>query len=76
MLIYQRWSKLQKDFYIEDEMRFNISKIPEIYDTIRHDLAKNNKIFSHLEFDSVSFMNLAKLFAYFVVSNEYGITNE
>ncbi len=29
-------------------MRFNISKIPEIYDTIRHDLSKNAYVFSDL----------------------------
>lgn len=56
-------------------MRFNISKIPEIYDTIRHDLSKNKEVFSRLDFDSTAFMELAKNFAYFVVSNEYGITN-
>lgn len=57
-------------------MRFNISKIPEIYDTIRHDLSKNAHVFSDLQFDTHSFMELAKLIAHFVVSNEYGITNE
>ena len=58
-------------------MKFNISKIPEIYDTIRHDLHRNSYIFKNLEdFDVEQFRLNSKLLAHFVVPNEYGLTDE
>jgi hypothetical protein len=50
IIIYKRWSKLQKDFYDSETKKFNISKIPEIYDNIRYDLKKNHQIFNNLDF--------------------------
>jgi len=46
MLVSNRWSKLKKDFYNRDTKTYNISKVPEIYDTIKHDLRKNSLIFN------------------------------
>ncbi len=70
MLVYSRWSKLKKDFYIKETDKFNISKIPEIYDTIRHDYVKNSHIFSKIDHKKLeSLYNLAKLMGHFVVIN-------
>lgn len=48
-MIDSRWLKLKKEFYDSDTQKYNISKIPEIYDTIRHDLRKNSAIFKKLD---------------------------
>ena len=36
----RRWGKLEKDFRMRDQ-RFDISKIPDIYDCIKYDLQHN-----------------------------------
>lgn len=70
MLVNNRWSKLKKDIYDSKTGKFNISKIPEIYDTIRHDLRKNSLIFNHMQKDvKDDVLELSKTLAYFVVIN-------
>lgn len=41
-LLIRRWAKLEKDFRMKDG-RFEISKIPDIYDCIKYDLQHNQK---------------------------------
>jgi inositol hexakisphosphate/diphosphoinositol-pentakisphosphate kinase len=43
--------KLEKDFYNIQKDKFNISKVPDIYDTIKYDLLhnKNMQQFPHAE---------------------------
>ena len=36
-LLIRRWAKLEKDFKMKND-RFDISKIPDIYDCIKYDL--------------------------------------
>lgn len=70
MLVNNRWSKLKKDIYDSKNEKFNISKIPEIYDTIRHDLRKNSLIFNLMAKEvKDDVMELSKTLAYFVVIN-------
>lgn len=77
MLVSSRWSKLKKDFYDSETNKYNISKIPEIYDTIRYDYRKNGLIFKQIDVEvKENLYWLAKLLAYFVVFNEYGITDD
>ena len=53
--------------------RYNISKIPDIYDTIRHDLKKNTLITNQMDPDTLQHtLDTSKTLAYFVVINEYG----
>ena len=40
-LMLRRWSKLEKDFYNVQKQRFEICKIPDIYDSIKYDLLHN-----------------------------------
>lgn len=37
--------KLEKDFYNVQKDRFDISKVPDIYDTIKYDLLHNKTVF-------------------------------
>ncbi len=43
--------KLEKDFYNIQKDKFNISKVPDIYDSIKYDLLHNKNIlqFPHTE---------------------------
>ena len=34
LLMYNRWKKLQKDLYSKRKDKFEISKVPDIYDTV------------------------------------------
>lgn len=43
-LMLRRWSKLEKDFYNRKKEKFEISKIPDIYDSIKYDLMHNRSI--------------------------------
>lgn len=44
----RRWGKLERDFYLTKSNRFEISKIPDIYDCIKYDLQHNQEV---LQFD-------------------------
>jgi inositol-hexakisphosphate/diphosphoinositol-pentakisphosphate 1-kinase len=48
-LMLRRWSKLEKDFYNKKKEKFEISKIPDIFDSIKYDLMHNKNI---LNFDN------------------------
>ncbi|CAF3721714.1 unnamed protein product [Adineta steineri] len=73
-LCLRRWLKLEKDFYNVQKDKFNISKVPDIYDSIKYDLLhnKNNLQFPHAEDLYVCSKALADL----VVPQEYGMTIE
>ena len=69
--MYRRWDKLRKDFR-KKSGKFNISKIPDIYDCIKYDYQHNSEF---LQYDkSETFFQCAKFMADLVVPMEYGIT--
>ncbi len=43
-LMLRRWAKLEKDFYNKKKQKFEISKIPDIYDCIKYDIMYNQSI--------------------------------
>lgn len=49
-LMQRRWAKLEKDFRTKNK-KFDISKIPDIYDCIKYDLQHNHHTlqFEHAE---------------------------
>ena len=51
-LMLRRWVKLEKDFKTANG-KFDISKIPDIYDNIKYDLQHNQKV---LQFDDAEEM--------------------
>ncbi|GJP50724.1 hypothetical protein CLOM_g9869 [Closterium sp. NIES-68] len=71
LLIFARWKKLERDIYNPRKDRFNISKIPDVYDSAKYDLVHNRHL--HLKGLHELFL-LAKEMANGVIPNEYGIT--
>ncbi|XP_053542668.1 inositol hexakisphosphate and diphosphoinositol-pentakisphosphate kinase 2 isoform X1 [Ictalurus punctatus] len=68
-LMLRRWSKLEKDFKMKNG-RYNISKIPDIYDCIKYDVQHN----SSLKLDNtMEIYRLSKALADIVIPQEYGI---
>ncbi|CAI5944715.1 unnamed protein product [Closterium sp. NIES-65] len=76
LLIFARWKKLERDIYNPRKDRFNISKIPDVYDSAKYDLVHNR----HLGLKGLDELYLlAKArslpeMANGVIPNEYGIT--
>ncbi|XP_026864809.2 inositol hexakisphosphate and diphosphoinositol-pentakisphosphate kinase 2 isoform X1 [Electrophorus electricus] len=69
-LMLRRWSKLEKDFKMKNG-RYNISKIPDIYDCIKYDVQHN----SSLQLDhTMEIYRLSKALADIVIPQEYGIS--
>ncbi|XP_036266788.1 inositol hexakisphosphate and diphosphoinositol-pentakisphosphate kinase 2 isoform X5 [Pipistrellus kuhlii] len=69
-LMLRRWSKLEKDFKTKNG-RYDISKIPDIYDCIKYDVQHNCSL--KLE-DTMELYGLSKALADIVIPQEYGIT--
>ena len=73
VLIYKRYWKLFNDFYDEKKQKFDISKIPDIYDNIKYDLIHNKQIIGKTAYELYKTIdNLAD----FVMPLEYGIKIE
>ncbi|XP_072408910.1 inositol hexakisphosphate and diphosphoinositol-pentakisphosphate kinase 2-like isoform X3 [Chiloscyllium punctatum] len=71
-LMLQRWSKLERDFRMKSG-RFDISKIPDIYDCIKYDVQHNSAL--KLE-DTLELFKLSKALADIIIPQEYGINKE
>ncbi|XP_023247506.1 inositol hexakisphosphate and diphosphoinositol-pentakisphosphate kinase 2 isoform X4 [Copidosoma floridanum] len=70
-LMGRRWGKIEKDFYTKQK-RFDISKIPDIYDCIKYDLQHNNHT---LQFEHAEELYIySKYLADIVIPQEYGLT--
>ncbi|KAM8974036.1 inositol hexakisphosphate and diphosphoinositol-pentakisphosphate kinase 1 isoform 2-T2 [Pelodytes ibericus] len=71
-LMLQRWSKLERDFRMKSG-RYDISKIPDIYDCIKYDVQHNS--FLSLE-GTDDLFKLSKYLADIIIPQEYGINKE
>ncbi|XP_043833322.1 inositol hexakisphosphate and diphosphoinositol-pentakisphosphate kinase 2 isoform X5 [Dromiciops gliroides] len=69
-LMLRRWSKLEKDFKTKNG-KYDISKIPDIYDCIKYDVQHNGSL--KLE-DTMDLYRLSKALADIVIPQEYGIS--
>ena len=69
ILIFKRYIKLYQDFY--KDKKFEISKIPDIYDNIKYDILHNKSLLNDIGYELYN--KISKL-AYFVMPLEYGIT--
>nr|XP_022292489.1 inositol hexakisphosphate and diphosphoinositol-pentakisphosphate kinase 2-like isoform X6 [Crassostrea virginica] len=70
-LLIRRWAKLEKDFKMKDG-RFDVSKIPDIYDCIKYDLQHNQKTIQYE--GAKELFDCSKALADIVIPQEYGIT--
>ncbi|XP_035273043.1 inositol hexakisphosphate and diphosphoinositol-pentakisphosphate kinase 2-like isoform X9 [Anguilla anguilla] len=68
-LMLQRWSKLERDFRMKSG-RYDISKIPDIYDCVKYDVQHNASL--GLE-DTLELFRLSRALADIVIPQEYGI---
>lgn len=73
VLIFKRYVKLHQDFYNGQTKKFEISKIPDIYDNIKYDIIHNKTILNKSGYELFNHINLL---ANFVMPLEYGIKNE
>ncbi|XP_066593031.1 inositol hexakisphosphate and diphosphoinositol-pentakisphosphate kinase 2 isoform X10 [Prorops nasuta] len=70
-LMGRRWGKIEKDFCTKNK-RFDISKVPDIYDCIKYDLQHNNHT---LQFEHAEELYIySKYLADIVIPQEYGLT--
>ncbi|KAG7609247.1 Histidine phosphatase superfamily [Arabidopsis suecica] len=70
LLMFARWRKLERDLYNERRERFDITQIPDVYDSCKYDLLHN----SHLDLKGLDeLFKVAQLLADGVIPNEYGI---
>ncbi|XP_035388102.1 inositol hexakisphosphate and diphosphoinositol-pentakisphosphate kinase 1 isoform X3 [Electrophorus electricus] len=69
-LMLQRWSKLERDFRMKNG-RYDISKIPDIYDCIKYDTQHNSSL--GLE-DTLELFRLSRALADIIIPQEYGIS--
>ncbi|CAH8361115.1 unnamed protein product [Eruca vesicaria subsp. sativa] len=70
LLMYARWKKLERDLYNERRDRFDLTQIPDVYDSCKYDLLHN----SHLDLKGLDeLFKIAQLLADGVIPNEYGI---
>ncbi|XP_048338011.1 inositol hexakisphosphate and diphosphoinositol-pentakisphosphate kinase 1 isoform X2 [Sphaerodactylus townsendi] len=71
-LMLQRWRKLEQDFRLKNR-RYDISKIPDIYDCIKYDVQHNTSL--QLE-GTAELFKLSKALADVVIPQEYGISKQ
>ncbi|KAG2710294.1 hypothetical protein I3760_04G019800 [Carya illinoinensis] len=70
LLMYARWKKLERDLYNERRFRYDVTQIPDVYDSCKYDLLHN----AHLKLEGLDeLFKVAQILADGVVPNEYGI---
>ncbi|XP_020573009.1 inositol hexakisphosphate and diphosphoinositol-pentakisphosphate kinase 2-like isoform X2 [Phalaenopsis equestris] len=70
LLMFARWKKLERDLYNERKDRFDITQIPDVYDSCKYDLLHN----AHLNLEGLTeLFKVAQFLADGVIPNEYGI---
>ncbi|URE18199.1 acid phosphatase [Musa troglodytarum] len=70
LLMHARWKKLERDLYNERKDRYDVTQIPDIYDSCKYDLVHNG----HLNLEGLpELFKVAQLLADGVIPNEYGI---
>jgi inositol hexakisphosphate/diphosphoinositol-pentakisphosphate kinase len=72
-LMLERWAKLVRDLKNTRTNQFDVSKIPDVYDSIKYD-AQHNSALALPIMDKL--YESAKLLADLVIPQEYGITND
>jgi len=74
LMSLHRWHKLEKDFYNRRKDKYDLSKIPDISDSVKYDLLHNSYILQLKPANLLKVYKLSKHLADIVVPQEYGIT--
>ncbi|KAL6521734.1 Inositol hexakisphosphate and diphosphoinositol-pentakisphosphate kinase vip2 [Orobanche gracilis] len=70
LLMFARWKKLERDVFNERKERFDVTQIPDVYDSCKYDLLHN----AHLKLEGLDeLFQVVQLLADGVIPNEYGI---
>ena len=72
MLSLKRWKKIANDFSLKNG-KFDISKIPDVFDNIKFDLLHNPELASD---DRLKLLAVSQELCRILVPMEYGITNK
>lgn len=64
---------MEKDLFNQKTGKFNISKLPDIYDSIKYDMLHNRELLEKVYPTYGGIYELSQVFAYFVVPSEYGM---
>jgi hypothetical protein len=75
-MMQERWDKIRKDLYDDELAAFNISKVPDVYDSIKGDLLHSKDFFGPFMQDLIPLYVTAQLLADSVVPQEYGLDLE
>jgi hypothetical protein len=68
-LMFDRWNQISKDFYSTKAGKYDLTKVPDVYDMVKYDLLHN----SHLGLNGIEELHkLAAAFENCVVPQEYG----
>lgn len=71
-LMADRWEKIHKDFFSIKTNKYDLTKVPDVYDMVRFDILHN----SHLKLDGIDeLFELSMAFENSVVPQEYGSDN-
>ena len=73
ILIYKRYAKLYQEFYDIKTKKFDIGKIPTIYDNIKYDIIHNKSLINN---EGYELFNIVDKLACFLMPLEYGISIE
>ena len=73
ILIFKRYTKLYQEFYNKKTDKYDIGKIPNIYDNIKYDIIHNKSIINQ---DGYKLFNIVNKLACFLMPLEYGINIE
>jgi len=73
VLIFKRYNKLYQEFYNIKTKKYELNKIPVIYDNIKYDIIHNNSIISK---EGYKLYNIVSKLANFLMPLEYGINIE
>ncbi|KAA0149834.1 hypothetical protein FNF29_05659 [Cafeteria roenbergensis] len=75
LLTAERWRKLVKDVYSAKKDRFDLSKLPDIYDCVKHDILHSPHIRAAPTAIVRRVYNTSRAFADIVIPQEYGVTS-
>jgi len=74
LLMFKRYQKLSEDFFRKKKDKFDISKLPDIYDCVKYDILHNSQTLQLTNLQPL--YDAVKPLADFIVPQEYGMSFE